>query len=160
MAGRLPHEFSGGQRQRVAIARALALGAKLIVADEAVSALDVSVKARVVNLMMRLQAEMGLAFLFISHDIAVVERISHRIAVMFMGEIVEIGPRAAIIENPQHPYTRKLIAAAPTADPARRAFRRGVSNEEPPSPIRAVDYRHAPRRFREVAPGHLVQEVG
>jgi peptide/nickel transport system ATP-binding protein len=160
MANRLPHEFSGGQRQRVAIARALALGPKLIVADEAVSALDVSVKARVVNLMMRLQAEMGLAFLFISHDIAVVERISHRIAVMFMGEIVEIGPRAAIIENPQHPYTRKLIAAAPNADPARRAIRRGVSNEEPPSPIRAVDYRHATRRFREVAPGHLVQEVG
>jgi peptide/nickel transport system ATP-binding protein len=159
MASRLPHEFSGGQRQRVAIARALALGPKLIVADEAVSALDVSVKARVVNLMMRLQAEMGLAFLFISHDIAVVERISHRIAVMFMGEIVEIGPRAAIIENPQHPYTRKLIAAAPTADPARRTFRRGVSNEEPPSPIRAIDYRHAPRGFREVAPGHLVQEV-
>jgi peptide/nickel transport system ATP-binding protein len=159
MANRLPHEFSGGQRQRVAIARALALGPKLIVADEAVSALDVSVKARVVNLMMRLQAEMGLAFLFISHDIAVVERISHRIAVMFSGEIVEIGPRAAIIENPQHPYTRKLIAAAPTADPARRALRRGVSNEEPPSPIRAVDYEHPPRRFREAAPGHLVQEA-
>jgi peptide/nickel transport system ATP-binding protein len=159
MASRLPHEFSGGQRQRVAIARALALGPKLIVADEAVSALDVSVKARVVNLMMRLQAEMGLAFLFISHDIAVVERISHRIAVMFMGEIVEIGPRAAIIEDPQHPYTRKLIAAAPTADPARRAFRRGVSNEEPASPIRAVDYKHAQRQFRVVAPGHLVQEV-
>ena len=160
MANRLPHEFSGGQRQRIAIARALALGPKLIVADEAVSALDVSVKARVVNLMMRLQAEMGLAFLFISHDIAVVERISHRIAVMFMGEIVEIGPRAAIIENPQHPYTRKLIAAAPSADPARRALRRGVSNEEPPSPIRTVDYKHPPRRFRQVAPGHLVQEVG
>jgi peptide/nickel transport system ATP-binding protein len=159
MANRLPHEFSGGQRQRVAIARALALGPKLIVADEAVSALDVSVKARVVNLMMRLQAEMGLAFLFISHDIAVVERISHRIAVMFMGEIVEIGPRAAIIENPQHPYTRKLIAAAPTADPARRALRRGVSNEEQPSPIRAVDYKHAQRQFRVVASGHLVQEV-
>jgi peptide/nickel transport system ATP-binding protein len=159
MADRLPHEFSGGQRQRVAIARALALGPKLIVADEAVSALDVSVKARVVNLMMRLQAEMGLTFLFISHDIAVVERISHRIAVMLSGEIVEIGPRAAIIENPQHPYTRKLIAAAPTADPARRSFRLGVSNQEPPSPIRAIDYRQAPRRFREVAPGHLVQEI-
>src|SRR5271154_3402703 len=125
-------------RQRVAIARALALGPRLIVADEAVSALDVSVKARVVNLMMRLQEEMGLAFLFISHDIAVVERISHRIAVMYLGEIVEIGPRAAIIENPQHPYTRKLMAAAPAADPARRALRRGVSNDETPSAIRPI----------------------
>ena len=78
---------------------------------------------------------------------------------MYLGEIVEIGPRASIIENPQPPYTQNLIAAAPTADPARRAFRRGVSNEEPPSPIRAVDYRRAPRRFRQVAPRHLVQEI-
>ena len=78
---------------------------------------------------------------------------------MYLGEIVEIGPRASIIENPQHPYTRKLIAASPTADPARRGFRLGVSNEETPSPIRAVDYRHAPRRFRQVAPGHFVQEI-
>jgi len=158
MATRLPHEFSGGQRQRVAIARALALGPKLIVADEAVSALDVSVKARVVNVMMRLQEEMGLAFLFVSHDIAVVERISHRIAVMYRGEIVETGPRAAIIENPQHPYTQKLIAAAPTGDPARRAFRGVVSQVEPPSPIRPIDYEHRPRPFRQVTPGHIVQE--
>jgi peptide/nickel transport system ATP-binding protein len=109
--------------------------------------------------MMRLQAEMGLAFLFISHDIAVVARISHPIAVMYLGEIVEIGPRASIIENPQHPYTRKLMVAAPTADPARRGFRLGISNEEPPSPIRTVDSRPAPRRFRQVAPAHLVQEI-
>src|SRR5271154_2242585 len=145
-------------RQRVAIARALALGPRLIVADEAVSALDVSVKARVLNLMMGLQEEMGLAFLFISHDIAVVERISHRIAVMFLGEIVEIGPRAAIIENPQHPYTRKLIAAAPTLDPSRRGVRRGVADDEVPSPMRAANYAPPPRRYRELAPGHLVQE--
>jgi len=158
MAERFPHEFSGGQRQRIAIARALALGPKLIVADEAVSALDVSVKAWVLNLMMGLQEEMGLAFLFISHDIAVVERISHRIAVMFLGEIVEIGPRASVIENPRHPYTKKLIAAVPATDPARRGLRRGISNDETQSPIRQGDYAPQRRLFREVAPGHMVQD--
>ena len=120
-AFRFPHEFSGGQRQRICIARSLALEPSVLVADESVSALDVSIKAQVINLMMELQASMGLAFLFISHDIAVVERISHRVAVMYLGEIVEIGPRAAVLDNPQHAYTRQLIDAVPVPDP-RPAF--------------------------------------
>ncbi|MCJ9729620.1 ABC transporter ATP-binding protein, partial [Bradyrhizobium sp. PRIMUS42] len=155
-----PHEFSGGQRQRVCIARALSLGPKLIVADEAVSALDVSVKAQVVNLMLDLQASMGLAYLFISHDIAVVERMSHRVAVMYLGEIVEIGPRASVFGNPQHPYTRKLMAAVPVPDPARRGTRREVSNDEITSPVRAPDYQPPVRQYREVSPGHVVQVWG
>jgi peptide/nickel transport system ATP-binding protein len=160
MAARFPHEFSGGQRQRICIARALALGPKLIVADEAVSALDVSVKAQVVNLMLDLQASMGLAYLFISHDIAVVERMSHRVAVMYLGEIVEIGPRAALFGNPQHPYTKKLMAAVPVPDPARRGTRREVANDEIRSPVRAPDYQPPARQYREVSPGHAVQVWG
>ena len=158
MASRFPHEFSGGQRQRLCIARALALSPRLIVADEAVSALDVSIKAQVVNLMMDLQEDLKLAYLFISHDIAVVERISHRIAVMFLGEIVEIGPRAAVLENPQHPYTKKLMSAVPHPDPARRRARQILASDEVPSPMRPAGYAPPARLYREVSPGHVVQE--
>ncbi|NNU50582.1 ABC transporter ATP-binding protein [Rhizobium sp. WYCCWR 11279] len=156
MAARYPHEFSGGQRQRICIARALALQPKVIVADESVSALDVSIKAQVINLMLDLQQSLNLAFLFISHDMAVVERVSHRVAVMYLGEIVEIGPRSAVFENPQHPYTKKLIAAVPVPDPDRRHEKRMVANDEIKSPMRPVDYQPAGTSYREVGPGHLV----
>jgi glutathione transport system ATP-binding protein len=155
-AQRYPHEFSGGQRQRIAIARALALQPKIIIADEAVSALDVSIRAQIVNLLLDLQAEFGLAYLFISHDMAVVERISHRVAVMYLGQIVEIGPRRAIFENPRHPYTRKLLAAVPIADPARRHGKRELSSDEIPSPIRPVGDEPIVQPLEQVGPGHFV----
>lgn len=160
MASRYPHEFSGGQRQRICIARALALRPGLIVADEAVSALDVSVKAQVVNLLLELQQELNLGLVFISHDMAVVERISHRVAVMYLGEIVEIGDRADVFGNPAHPYTRLLLDAVPVPDPARRNQRRVLPEKELKSPLRPHDYVPPVRHYDEVSPGHFVQVPG
>ncbi|WOI57489.1 ABC transporter ATP-binding protein [Palleronia sp. LCG004] len=156
MADRYPHEFSGGQRQRICIARALALNPDLIVADEAVSALDVSVKAEIINLLLDVQEAAGIAMLFVSHDMSVVERVSHRIAVMYLGQVVEIGPREAILGNPQHPYTQRLIAAVPIPDPSRRGARLPTPLEEIPSPVRPLSHVVPKTEWRSVGRDHSV----
>lgn len=159
MISRLPHEFSGGQLQRICIARALMLDPKVVIADEAVSALDVSVKLQVIDLLIGLQEEMGLSYLFISHDMASVESVSHRIAVMYLGEIVEIGPRAEVIGNPRHSYTQRLMQAVPAAVPVENRHRTiGAPVTELPSPIRPLEYVPPRRSYRSVGPGHLVAE--
>ena len=155
-AHRYPHQFSGGQRQRICIARALAGDPDILITDEAVAALDVSIQAQVINLMMELQEKRGLSYIFISHDMAVVERISHRVAVMYLGQVVEIGPRRQIFENPQHPYTRRLLSAVPIADPQRRERSRPLIEGEIPSPVRSPDDMPVVSPLIEVEPGHFV----
>ena len=158
MAVRYPHEFSGGQRQRVCIARALAMNPEIIIADESVYALDVSVRAQIINLLLALQKEFRIAFLFISHDMAVIERVCHRVAVMYLGQIVELGSRRDVFENPLHPYTKRLMSAVPIPDPSRRTMSHTLLTGEIPSPVRSADYEPVVAPLKEVSPGHFVSE--
>ncbi|MEX3314651.1 dipeptide ABC transporter ATP-binding protein [Sulfitobacter sp. PS-8MA] len=155
VAERYPHQFSGGQRQRICIARALAGKPRLIIADEVLSALDVSIQAQVINLFMDLQKEEGIAFLFVSHDMAVVEKISHRVAVLYLGQIVELGSRRQVFENTAHPYTRRLLSAVPNPDPTAKPEREPLSGELPSATRRAGD-RPAMAVYDEIAKGHFV----
>ncbi|NEI69138.1 dipeptide ABC transporter ATP-binding protein [Rhizobium lusitanum] len=154
-ADRYPHEFSGGQRQRVCIARALASDPKLIIADEALSALDVSIQAQIINLLMDLQAERALAYLFISHDMAVVEKISHRVAVLYLGQIMEIGSRRQVFETPMHAYTQRLLSAVPIADPTQER-RTALLEGEIPNPVRRVGDEPPILAHEEIASGHFI----
>ncbi|WP_313603315.1 ABC transporter ATP-binding protein [Rhizobium sp.] len=155
VASRYPHEFSGGQRQRVCIARALASDPKLIIADEALSALDVSIQAQIINLFMDLQAERGLAYLFISHDMAVVEKMSHRVAVLYLGQIMEMGSRQQVFENPSHDYTRRLLSAVPVADPT-APRNTALIEGEIPNPVRRVGDEPTILSHEEINPGHFI----
>jgi glutathione transport system ATP-binding protein len=154
-AERYPHQFSGGQRQRICIARALASNPKLIIADEALSALDVSIQAQIINLFMELQEEHGIAYLFISHDMAVVEKMSHRVAVLYLGQVAELGSRQQVLETPSHPYTQRLLSAVPVADPT-IVRNLGRLSGEIPSPVRQVGNEPSIVPHREIAPGHFV----